>query len=166
MKIFQNNNYNSNIFFNDNLFNSNNINSHFIKNQINEDSNFIKKQNIFLNNNFYQGQIRDNFIEKEKEKKILFFNEFDFNGKNKEKPKDNNESVKKNFASEKRNFNLNDDKNLKKLDEVKKFTNFPLEANEENSENLFLQKKTKRINKTSSGKSKKNKISIRVHRCI
>lgn len=72
MKMFQNNNYNSNIFNNDNLFHSNNFNSIFIKNN-NEDSMMVNKKTYTNTNDKLKSNIspfaclnNSNLIEKEK----------------------------------------------------------------------------------------------------
>jgi len=142
MRMFQNNNYNSNIFNNDNLFHSNN-NSFFIKNNNNEDSLMVNKKNFFItndknkSNNFPYSFNNNNFnhlTEKEKTSQKFSIPEIINNANfNKNKNNSNNNSL---IEINNSNKNTEDNRNFQNGIKIKN--------KESNQEIQLTKKKTKR----------------------
>jgi len=144
MRIFQNHNFNSNIFNTDNLFYSNNFNSLFIKNNNNEDSVIIRKgfnintdkmRSNLYSNSFYNNSV--NFIDKEKYFPKFNIPEHTTNLKNK--------TILINTENKKNNSDKKKDENSSLINHIKG------ENNKNYDNNIQLtKKKTKRTKETES----------------
>lgn len=154
MRIFQNNNYNSNIFNNDNLFHSNNFNSLFMKNNNNEDSMMVNKKNFFSNNEKMRSNLypysyynNTNLADKERTNQKFSMPELISSANlNKSKINSSNSLIDLN-KSNKKSEGLRIDEN-----------SFKTDSNAINTEIQLMKKKTKRSKKADSDIINKNMV--------